>query len=183
MDNLLYRLPYFPPRYGPEWGSGGIFGLKYHRSTLYFNLAFEANAYFIREDKTSIYRYEMVGYQPVSGGDTYNAVDSIDNYIYFGGWVHAPAKYLGRGERGATISFVNKYSHVHEYNVDNDQVRLLWKENIHHPTDWAGEVSEIIYNPVEDDLLIARADGMTNLGVYKLDRRTGHTGLVSKNLL
>ena len=30
------------PGYRPEWGSGGVFGLTYHRGTLYFTLAFEA---------------------------------------------------------------------------------------------------------------------------------------------
>ncbi|WP_148236282.1 DUF2139 domain-containing protein [Pyrococcus yayanosii] len=173
------RLNRFPPRYGPEWGSGGIFGLRYHNGVLYFTLAFEAEAHFIREDSYRIYEFDLVGDKPTSGGDTYNAVEVVDEFIYFGGWIHAPAIYEGKGDGKATISFVNKYSHVHEYDTENDSVRLVWKESIHHPREWAGEVSDIIYNPYMDELLLAREDGHKNLGVYALDRRTGKIRLLS----
>jgi len=172
MVDILRRLYRFPPRFGPEWGSGGVFGLKYYKGTLFFNLAFEGEARFLSEVGETVYCYNLVGPRPVSGGDTYNAVDVVDDFIYFGGWVHAPAVYSREGGR-RSISFVNKYSHVHEYNVKEDAVKLVWKESIHHPTDWAGEVSEIVYNPVDDRLLLARADGHKNLGVFSLDRRSG----------
>jgi len=165
---------FYSSRYGPEWGSGGIFGLKYHRGVLYYTLAFEAIAHFIHvsEGRVRRYRFELVGSLPTSGGDTYNAVEAVDDVIYFGGWVHAPAIYKGR-EKGsvAEISFVNKYSHVHAYNIDEDLVKLLWKESLHHETDWVGEISEIIYDEVNDRLLLARADGMVNLGLYQIDRK------------
>lgn len=161
----------YPPRYGPEWGSGGIFGLRYHRGTLYFTLAFEAVSYFVRRDGVRTYDFGLVGPPPRSGGDTYGAVEVVDDFIYFGGWVHAPAHYVGRsGGEGAHISFVNKYSHLHEYSVSEGEVRLVWKEGLGHETDWVGEVSEIIYNPVNDALLLAREDGMVNLGVYEISR-------------
>ncbi|MCX8189033.1 MAG: DUF2139 domain-containing protein [Nitrososphaeria archaeon] len=172
MVDITKRFYRFPPRFAPEWGSGGIFGLKYYRDTLFFNLAFEAKAHFIDEEKENVYEYNLVGPKPVSGGDTYNAVDVVDDFIYFGGWVHAPALYRREGDR-RTISFVNKYSHVHEYNVKEKKVRLVWKESINHPTDWTGEVSEIVYDPVSDTLLIARADGHKNLGVFSLERKNG----------
>ncbi|RLF75477.1 DUF2139 domain-containing protein [Thermococci archaeon] len=169
----------FPPRYGPEWGSGGIFGLRYHNEVLYFTVAFEAEAHFVKEDSHRIYEFELVGGKPTSGGDTYNAVDVVDEFIYFGGWVHAPAVYEGKGNEKATINFVNKYSHVHEYDTENDSIRLVWKESIHHPTDWAGEVSDIIYNPYTDELLLAREDGHQNLGIYALDRKKGKIKLLN----
>lgn len=169
-------LELYSPRYGPEWGSGGIFGLKYHRGLLYYTVAFEAKANFIniREGYVRRYNFELVGPLPTSGGDTYNAVEVVDDFIYFGGWVHAPIVYRGR-ESGslATISFVNKFSHVHVYDIREDSVRLLWKESLHHETDWVGEVSEIIYDEINDRLLLARGDGMINLGVYQIDRRGG----------
>jgi|Deesub1362B_J571_1020462.scaffolds.fasta_scaffold00024_2 hypothetical protein len=171
----LYR---FPPRYGPEWGSGGIFGLRYHKDVLYFTVAFEGEAHFVRENDERIYEFELVGEKPTSGGDTYNAVDVVDEFIYFGGWVHAPAIYNGKGE-SSTISFVNKYSHIHEYDVENDEIRLVWKDSIHHLTDWAGEVSDIIYDPVNDRLLIPREDGHQNLGIYAIDRKTGKAELLN----
>lgn len=62
---------------------------------------------------------------------------------------------------------------MHAYDTENDTVRLLWKESIHHETDWTDEVSDIIYDPYGDRLLLAREDGHANLGVYALDRRTG----------
>jgi len=167
----------YSPRYGPEWGSGGIFGLKYHRGVLYYTLAFEAIAHFVhvKDGYVKRYRFELVGPLPTSGGDTYNAVEVVDNVIYFGGWVHAPAIYKGR-EKGlmASISFVNKYSHVHAYDVYEDSVKLLWRESLHHETDWVGEISEIVYDEVNDRLLLARADGMANLGVYQIDRKGGN---------
>ncbi len=166
---MLLRDYRFPPRYGPEWGSGGIFGLKYHNGTLYFTLAFEAEAHFVRDGQEKVYDFTLLGDPPTSGGDTYNAVETVDEFIYFGGWVHAPAVY--REDR--RILFHNKYSHVHVYDTENDSIRLLWKDSIHHETDWAGEVSDILYDPYGDRLLLAREDGHANLGVYALDRRTG----------
>lgn len=176
--HIISKLHRFVPRYGPEWGSGGIYGLRYHRETLYFNLSFEAEAHMLHEDEERIYCYDQVGCKPVSGGDTYNAVDVADDYIYFGGWVHAPAVY-SRTEQARGISFVNKYSHVHEYDTRERKVRLVWKESIHHETEWTGEVSEIVYDPVGDRLLLARADGHANLGIYTLDRRSGTLSQVS----
>ncbi len=160
----------FTQRYGPEWGSGGIFGLKYHRKVLYFTLAFEAEAHFHRADEERVYRFNLVGPLPTSGGDTYNAVAAVDDFIYFGGWVHAPAVYLPSKRR---ISFVNKYSHVHVYDLSENEVSLLWKESIHDERKWSGEVSDIIYDPYGDRLLLAREDGHENLGIYSLDRRNG----------
>jgi hypothetical protein len=177
---ILKHLNRFPPRYGPEWGSGGIFGLRYHNGVLYFTVAFEAQAHFLREDSKKVYEFDLVGEGPTSGGDTYNSVETVDEFIYFGGWVHAPAVYEGKNEK-STISFVNKYSHVHEYDTENDKVRLLWKDSIHHKTDWAGEVSDIIYDPYEDKLLIAREDGHAHLGIYELDRKTGKAKPLNEN--
>ncbi|WP_297549444.1 DUF2139 domain-containing protein [Thermococcus sp.] len=162
----------FPGRYGPEWGSGGIFGLKYHNGVLYFTLAFEAESHFIelKSGDENVYSFTMIGQAPRSGGDTYNAVETVDEFIYFGGWVHAPARYLkGR------ISFVNKYSHVHVYDTENQEVKLIWKDSIHQTTQWAGEVGDILYDPYNDRLLLAREDGHANLGVYSLDRHSGKT--------
>jgi hypothetical protein len=172
--NILAYLEDFKQSYAPEWGSGGIFGLKYHRGVLYFTLAMDAKAFFIDNNGVRrVYEFEKVGPKPVSGGDTYNAVEAVDGRIYFGGWVHAPAVYRGRERGVSTIDFRNKYSHVHYYDIDNDEVVLLWKESMHDPERWVGEVSEIIYNPYRDELLLGRADGHENLGVYSLNPRTG----------
>lgn len=167
---IIDELSSYPPRYGPEWGSGGIFGLKYNRGVLYYTVAFEAEAYFISEDSERVYGFEHVGPEPTSGGDTYNASEVVDEFIYFGGWVHAPAVYEGKRDGKSTIAFYNKYSHVHVYDVDNDEVRLLWKETIGKRDQWAGEVSNIIYDPIGDRLLLSRLDGHENLGVYSLSR-------------
>jgi hypothetical protein len=168
VDKILAHLHTYPPRYGPEWGSGGIFGLKYYRELLYFTLAFEGEAHFIKDFDEQSYNFQLVGKGPTSGGDTYNAVETVDEYLYFGGWVHAPAIYEKK-----RINFKNKYSHVHEYNIDDDYIKLLWKDSIHHPTKWAGEISDIIYDPHNNRLLLAREDGDENLGIYSLDRDSG----------
>jgi len=164
--NILKRLCRYVPRYGPEWGSGGIFGLKYHRGVLYFTLAFEAKAFFIADAYETIYDFSLIGKPPRSGGDTYNAVTAVDEKVFFGGWIHAPATY-DRERR--ELSFVSKYSHLHAYDISNDRVELLWKEGAQHKTTWVGEVSEILYDEVEHRLLIARGDGFRNLGVYSYD--------------
>ena len=160
----------FPPRYGPEWGSGGVFGLKYYKDTLYFTLAFEGESHFINENQELIYNFELIGPGPVSGGDTYNAVDAVDDSIYFGGWIHAPVIPREKVERYRSLVFTNKYSHIHEYNINERKVKLIWKESLRHENKWAGEVSDIIYNPINDNLLIARADGHERLGIFALDR-------------
>ena len=174
---MLLRNYRFSGRYGPEWGSGGIFGLRYHNGTLYFTLAFEAKAYFIdvKSGEEKVYDFTLLGEAPTSGGDTYNAVETVDEFIYFGGWAHAPAVY----KEDRRILFNNKYSHVHVYDTEEGSVKLLWKDSIHHETDWAGEVSDIIYDPYNDRLLLAREDGHANLGIYSLDRRTGKAEALS----
>ncbi|MEM0457737.1 MAG: DUF2139 domain-containing protein, partial [Sulfolobales archaeon] len=78
-----------------------------------------------------------------------------------------------------TILFNNKYSHVHEYDISERRVRLLWRDTIKHPEKWAGEISEIIYDPVSTELLLARADGHENLGIYTLDPRSGEAKRLS----
>ncbi len=181
---MLLRDYRFPGRYGPEWGgSGGIFGLRYHRGgTLYFTLAFEAEAHFVdvKSGEEKVYDFTLLGDAPTSGGgDTYNAVETVDEFIYFGGWVHAPAVY----RKDRRILFTNKYSHVHAYDTKEGTVKLLWKDSIHHETDWAGgEVSDIIYDPYNDRLLLAREDGHANLGVYSLDRKTGKAEALLREL-
>ncbi len=181
LDDIIGRLRSYPPSYAPEWGSGGIFGLKYYRGVLYYTVAFDALANFISEEGTQTYRFEQVGPLPTSGGDTYNAVEAVDDEIYFGGWVHAPASYeLGPGPEMGVIVFTNKYSHVHVYDIGDRRVKLLWKEGAARKDEWAGEVSEIIYNPIQDELLIARGDGTINLGVYVLDREKGEAKRISE---
>jgi len=170
----------FPPRRGPEWGSGGIFGLKYHNGVLFFDLAFEAQAHFQRTDGETVYPFDLVGGGPRSGGDTYNAVETLDDEIFFGGWVHAPAVYEGRAGKGGRILFTNKFSHLHSYDIREDKVRLLWSDTAAHQTEWAGEVSEIVYDPVGDRLIIGRADGSRNLGIYSVDRRQGRAERISE---
>lgn len=181
VNEILGRLHDHPPSYAPEWGSGGIFGLKYYRDVLYYTLAFDAIASFVRDNGIERYHFEQVGPLPTSGGDTYNAVEAVDDTIYFGGWVHAPAIYKGQeaAMRGS-ILFTNKYSHVHAYDIEDRRVTLLWKDGAGKQDEWAGEVSEIIYNPVQDELLIARGDGTINLGVYAIDRRSGESRRLSE---
>ena len=167
----MERFSRFTPEYGPEWGSGGVFGLRYHKGTLYFNLAFEAEAHFVKESDEKVYRYELVGPGPASGGDTYNAVAAVDDNIYFGGWVHTPAVI---SKDDGTLHFYNKFSHVHKYNTQSADVSLLWKEGAGDKLGWAGEVSEILHNPIQDELLLARADGDRNLGIYELSLPDNH---------
>jgi hypothetical protein len=182
MTDILSNIPKFefPPRYGPEWGSGGIFGMKYHQGVLAYTLAMEAEVHIQKREEESVYRFDLVGKGPCSGGDTYNAVEAVDDEIYFGGWVHAPAVYGGREGKGGKILFNNKKSHLHSYNCKEDKVRLLWSDTIAHDSHWAGEVSQIIYDPVGDRLLIPRTDGHEHLGVFALDRRTGKAERLSE---
>jgi hypothetical protein len=153
--------------------------LKYYRGILAYTLAFEAEAHFQKSEGESVYRFEELGPAPRSGGDTYNAVEAVDDDIYFGGWVHAPAVYGGRTGKGGKILFNNKFSHLHSYNAKEDRVRLLWKDTLAHEWKWAGEVSQIVYDPIADRLLIARADGHEHLGVFAVDRRTGQAEKIS----
>ena len=175
---ILRHLHRFPPGKGAEWGSGGIFGLRYYNNVLYFTLSFDGKAYFLRDDAKKIYEFELVGEKPVSGGDTYNAVESVDEFIYFGGWIHAPVKF---DKERRKISFMHKYSHVHAYSTESDEVKLLWKEGAGMEDEWAGEVSDIIYDPCEDKLLLCREDGHVNTGIYELGRRGGEARVINEN--
>lgn len=180
MSFTVDRLRVHPPRYASEWGSGGIFGLKYNGEVLYYTLAFEAEAHFLRRDGSEeIYRFEQVGGPPRSGGDTYNAVDAVDDEIFFGGWVHAPARVVEE-EGFKVMDFTSKYSHVHRYDVDEHRVELLWSSTAGKRSQWTGEVSEITYNPIRDSIILARADGHTDLGVYELDRRGRSISRISR---
>ncbi|MEN3000035.1 MAG: DUF2139 domain-containing protein [Acidilobaceae archaeon] len=157
------------PSPGPEWGSGGIFGLSYCNKILYFTLAFEAKAFFVGRGER-VYAFDQVGPGPASGGDTYNAAYCAGEELFFGGWVHAPAFFKGKTGTWGEIDFRNKYSHVHFYDTERDEVRLLWKESAHHESRWVGEISEIVFSPLRDSLLLARGDGHENLGIFELSR-------------
>ena len=175
IDCIVSKLAsHLPKSIAPEWGCGGIFGLTYTGETLYYTVAFEAKAYFHHADcSTSTYGYELIGRPPRSGGDTYNAATWVDDKIYFGGWVHAPARYKPSTRGLGEVLFTDKHSHVHEYDVAEKRTRLLWSEKGSDPRLWVGEVTDLLYNPLHDSLLIARGDGHINLGVYEIDRRKG----------
>ncbi len=128
-------------------------------------LSMDAKAYFVSRDSVKIYALDLVGSPPRSGGDTYNASDAIDNKIFFGGWVHAPVKMIP-GER--RIDFSNKYSHIHVFDTDEQEIRLLWRETSGYRDAWVGEISNIVYDPIGQRLLASRADGSVNLGVYSV---------------
>ncbi|OYT56430.1 MAG: hypothetical protein B6U76_03730 [Desulfurococcales archaeon ex4484_217_2] len=68
IDKILSKINRFYSRKGSEWGSGGIFGLKYYKETLYFTLAFEAEVHFITGEEEIIY--------------TFNVVETVDDKIY-----------------------------------------------------------------------------------------------------
>ncbi|MEM1873430.1 MAG: DUF2139 domain-containing protein [Acidilobaceae archaeon] len=177
---VLEKLREFGQSLAPEWGSGGLFGLKYHKGVLYFTLAFEGKAFFLSSDRELVYDFELVGSGLSSGGDTYNAVDVRDDEIFFGGWVHKPVKWLERSGR-RVIDFSNKYSHVHVFNTKEWSVSLLWSETLRDPDRWCGEVTDLVYNPVRDSLLVARGDGFENLGVYELNLSTRRMHRVSES--
>jgi len=166
--NMKLPIYKFKPASGAEWGSGGIFGLKYHMGVLYFTLSFDAKAYFFRDNTFRKYNFELVGPEPRSGGDTYNAVEAVDNKIFFGGWVHSPVRYKVM-DKFLTIDFSNKYSHLHQYDVYEDEVTLLWKESAGLENEWVGEISSIVYDPLNNGLLISRADGNRSLGVFRFN--------------
>lgn len=157
-------------KWAPDWGSGGIFGLRRCRDVIYYNLAFEAEAHFAERSGEVIYKYDLIAPGVGVGGDTYNASECVDDTIFFGGWINKPIVYKGRAGRWAEISYKNKRSHVHAYHTRERSVSLLWSEGMGDEHRWTGEVSEIIYDPVENKLLIARADGHDRLGIYELDR-------------
>lgn len=171
---------YVSRRVSPEWGCGGVFGLTYTGRVLYYTLAFEAESFFHHGDcSITRYGFELIGKPPRSGGDTYNSATWVDDSTYFGGWLHAPASYRREGRGSGVVVFSNKYSHVHEYNAAERRVRLLWLEGGGDPRLWVGEVTDLLYNPVRDSLLMARGDGHMNLGVYEADRRRGGARRVS----
>ncbi|MEM0453230.1 MAG: DUF2139 domain-containing protein [Sulfolobales archaeon] len=168
----------FNPRKGAEWGSGGIFGLKYHMNVLYFTLSFDAEAYFINGDEIKVYRFEHLGPEPRSGGDTYNAVEVVDNKIYFGGWVNSPVIFE-KVNNYSKINFTNKSSHIHSYDIYEDKVDLLWKESAGLSNEWVGEVSSLLFDPLNIKLLVSRADGSISLGVFGLDIRNNKMEMLS----
>ncbi len=182
IDCIVSKLASRVPRtVSPEWGCGGIFGLTYTGEALYYTVAFDAKAYFHHDDcSTEIYGYEYIGEPPRSGGDTYNAATRVDNKIYFGGWVHAPAHYKPSTRGIGEVLFTDKYSHVHEYDIAERKTKLLWSEKGTNPRLWVGEITDLLYNPLRDSLLVARGDGHINLGVYEIDRRKGSSAQVTR---
>ncbi|MHC1628915.1 MAG: DUF2139 domain-containing protein [Candidatus Nezhaarchaeales archaeon] len=168
--------------YAPEYGEGGIYGLLFYKNRLFYTYALEAK--FIVQKGGEIekeYDFSEVGPAPRVGGDTYGAICPVDDKVYFGGWVHAPISYDASTR---TVNFSNKYAHLHEIDVDSLETKLLWKETAGVSDAWTGEVSDIIYDPINDRLLVARGDGSYNLGVYAYDRATGQmTQLLTEGAL
>ncbi len=166
-DSILNKLYRHTPSIGPEWGSGGIFGLRYYKGVLYYTLAFEARAYFLTRNSTKVYDFSKIGGPPQSGGDTYNAVTTIDDEIYFGGWVHAPG-----ADKSKKLLCHDKYSHIHSYNVPSGEIELIWKDGPGGEDTWVGEISELVYDELNNQIFAARGDGHDNLGLFALDLDT-----------
>lgn len=164
--DIPYMGPYYPS-YAPEWSSGGIYGLHYHKGALLYTVAFDALTIIYHKGRVKEYRYELIGEPPRSGGDTYGAAAGVDDTLFFGGWVHAPAHYDVAKRK---ITFHHKYSHLHRIDLRDMEVSLMYKDGPGLEDSWSAEISDILYNPVEDSLILFRGDGHFGHGVYTLDR-------------
>ncbi|MDJ0269751.1 MAG: DUF2139 domain-containing protein [Aigarchaeota archaeon] len=96
--DISYMGPYYPS-FAPEWSSSGIYGLHYYKGALLYAVAFDALTIIYHKGRVKEYRYELIGGPPRSGGDTYGAAVGVDDTLFFGGWVHAPAYYDPPRER------------------------------------------------------------------------------------
>lgn len=168
---MFFKNYCFLGRYGFEWGSGGIFGLRYYNGVFYFIVVFEVEVYFIdvKSGEEKIYDFILVGDVFMSGGDIYNVVEIVDEFIYFGGWVYVLVVYC----EDRRIFFNNKYFYVYVYDIVEGLVKFFWKEFIYYEIDWVGEISDIIYDFYGDRFFLVREDGYVNFGVYFFDRKRG----------
>lgn len=123
----------------------------------------------VRVNGEVIYNYELVGPKPVLGGDTYGAAAWLEDKLFFGGWVLAPVIY---DRETNTISRQEKYAHVHSFNPKTYEINLIMKDSIHNKEEWAGEVSDLIADDMNNLLWICRGDGHKHLGLYTYDGKT-----------
>ncbi|MDJ0269752.1 MAG: DUF2139 domain-containing protein [Aigarchaeota archaeon] len=50
------------------------------------------------------------------------------------------------------------------------EIKLLYKDGPGREDTWSAEVSDILYNPLDDSIILFRGDGHFGHGVYSLDR-------------
>jgi len=108
-------------------------------------------------DDGLIYRYEMVGTEPRSAGDTHGAIETDGKVVYFGGWVEAPAK---RDPATQTHDRSGKHSHLHVVD-ESGNVKLLWKKSWDSSLSTAefyAEVTDLLWDPWRNTLWVTRGD-------------------------
>jgi hypothetical protein len=170
-------------RLAPEWGSGGVYSLAAPRWGVFYVLSFEGLA--VSASCTEGERgiavasiAELAGLKGGRsvGGDTYNARTLVDSRVFFAGWAHfAGEEDLRSVAATRRLSFSSKYSYFAVWDGDEMEGWVAWMDGPGRGGEWPGEVSEILYNPVRDSLLLARGDGHFSLGVYEapVPRRKG----------
>ncbi|WP_449462388.1 DUF2139 domain-containing protein [Tardisphaera miroshnichenkoae] len=118
-------------------------------------------------DGRLVYSYEKVGRAPKSGGDTHAAMANSRDYLFFGGWIKAPAGVTPEGKQDMR----EKYSHIHSIDSSGN-VELLWSrkwdENL-GTSQWYGEVTDLLYDEHTDSVFFTRGDGFAELGLWRLE--------------
>jgi len=117
----------------------------------------------VRVNGEVIYNYELVGLKPVVGGDTYGTAAWLEDKLFFGGWVIAPVIY---NRETNIISRREKYAHIHSFDPKTYKIDLVMKDSIHDDERWAGEVSDLVADDMNNLLWVCRGDGHEHLGLY-----------------
>ena len=117
------------------------------------------------------YSYEKIGRPPKAGGDTHGAMTTSRDLLFFGGWIKAPAGLTPDRRQDMR----EKYSHIHSLD-ENGRVELLWLRKWDPglgTSEWYGEVTDLVYDEHTNSIFFTRADGFSELGLWRLDLSSG----------
>jgi hypothetical protein len=154
--------------YAPEWFANKYIFLRFHPKTRELIIHNGACAK-VYADGELIYSYQLFDKIKFGGkkfgGDTWGSITNNEDSVFFGGFAYADTSL-----NGSSLTFVNKYSHIHRIASDGRTIDLLWYDGPGTATSYKPEVTDMLYSPKDDAIYFTRGDGGTD--IWKLDLST-----------
>jgi hypothetical protein len=161
--------------FAPELFANKFIYLKFHPKTREL-IVHDGSCAKVYADGNLIYSYELLdSLKPGGkkfGGDTHGAIVNTKDSVFFGGFAFADVSL-----DNDTLTFINKYSHIHKIGPDGREINLVWYDGPGTNTSYVGEVTDMLYSPKDEAIYFTRGDG--GYDIWKLDLNTMYVSKVT----
>jgi len=172
LEKVLARMMIFEDDtdycFAPELFANKFMYLKFHPKTREL-IVHDGSCAKVYADGDLIYRYQLLDSLKPGGkrfaGDTHGAITNTGDSVFFGGFVFTDVSLSGN-----SLTFVNKYSHIHRIESDGRKIDFVWYDGPGTDTSYVGEVTDMLYSPKDEAIYFTRGDGGSE--IWKLDLNT-----------